>query len=58
MTISREDFEKRFKEVNASLNYEEAALNEKEKDLLFRRLNGEISDKEYNEAMMEAGKSE
>lgn len=56
MTISREEFEKGFKEVNASLNYEEAALNDKEKELLFRRMNGEISDKEYNEAIMEAGK--
>ncbi|MEK8217220.1 hypothetical protein [Paenibacillus sp. FSL L8-0463] len=54
--LSREAFEKQFKEVNASMGYEEAQLNEKEKDLLYRRLSGEISDQEYNEAMMEAGK--
>ena len=49
---TRELFEKHFKDVNASWDFEDAALNEAEKELLFKRLTGEISDQEYMEAIL------
>lgn len=56
--LTREQFEKQFKEVNASWAYEDAALSEIEKELLFKRVNGEITDEDYNKAIMEAAKGE
>ncbi|MGE7828521.1 hypothetical protein [Paenibacillus sp. NPDC093718] len=50
--ISREEFERKFAEVNASWGYENASLNDQEKELLFKRMNGEITDEEYNLAIM------
>lgn len=49
--ISREDFEKAFQRMNGSWAYENAQLSEAEKELLFKRLNGEITDEEYNRAL-------
>lgn len=49
MKISEEEFEIIFKEVNASMDFEDVALNDREKELLYKRLNDEISDEEYNE---------
>lgn len=54
MAISREKFEKDFAKVNASWAYENAALNEIEKELLFKRLNGELTDEEFNAEVMKA----
>ncbi|MCY9763241.1 hypothetical protein M5X06_22035 [Paenibacillus alvei] len=54
--VSREKFEKHFKDLNASWAYEGAELNEVEKELAFKRLNGEISEEEYMKAIMEAAK--
>ncbi|MEC0094319.1 hypothetical protein [Paenibacillus macquariensis] len=50
--ISRKEFEEIFKEVNASMDFEDAALNDREKSLLYRRLNDEISDEEYIELFL------
>lgn len=56
--LSREEFELHFKEVNASMIYEDEGLNDKEKELLYQRMSGKITDEEYNKACMEAGKGE
>ena len=45
--ISKEEFEKNFAQVNASWGYENAELDEKGKELVFKRLNGEISEEEF-----------
>ncbi|MBV6717231.1 hypothetical protein [Paenibacillus chitinolyticus] len=50
--VTREQFNKSFKKMNASWSYEDAELNEEEKELLFKRINGEITDEEYNQAFM------
>ena len=51
--MSREQFEKAFKRMNGSWAYENAKLDPEEKELLYKRLNGEISDEEYNRAFIE-----
>lgn len=56
MKISEEEFERIFKEVNASMAFEDAALNDIEKDLLYKRLNGEISEEEYIELFLKDSK--
>jgi hypothetical protein len=57
--ISREEFERKFAEVNASWGYEEnASLNDHEKEPLFKRMNGEITDEEYNSEIMKQVKNE
>lgn len=50
--ISREDFEKAFRIMNGSWGYECAQLSELEKELLFKRLNDQITDEEYNRAFI------
>ena len=45
--ISKEEFEREFRQVNASWAYEDAALSDKEKELVYRRLNGEITEEEF-----------
>ena len=52
--ISREEFEKAFRTLNASWAFENMALSEEEKELLFKRINGEIMDEEYNRAFIQA----
>lgn len=52
MKITREQFEKAFQQMNASWAYENAALSDVEKELLFKRLIGEISDAEYNKMFL------
>lgn len=54
--LTREEFSRHFKEVNASLRFEGAELNEKEEELLYKKITGKITDEEYNKAIMEAGK--
>lgn len=56
MKISEEEFERIFKEVNASMAFEDAALNDREKELLYKRLNGEISEEEYLELFLKDSK--
>jgi hypothetical protein len=51
--ISREQFDKSFQRMNGSWSYENADLSPEEKELLFKRLNGEITDEEYNRAFIE-----
>ncbi|MGG3471541.1 hypothetical protein ABES02_29255 [Neobacillus pocheonensis] len=52
-SISREQFEDAFRRMNGSWAYENAELSESEKELLLKRLNGEITDEEYNRAFIE-----
>jgi hypothetical protein len=47
--ISREEFERNFEQMNASWNYEGAALDKAGKELLFKRLNGDITEAEFHE---------
>lgn len=49
--VEREVFEQEFKQVNASWGYEDAEIDEEGKELIFKRLNGEISEKEFNDAI-------
>lgn len=51
--ISRERLENLFREVNASWSFEDSALSAHEKDLLFQRLLGDLTDEDYNKAIME-----
>lgn len=51
--VSRERFEESFRRMNGSWSYENAELSDAEKELLYKRLNGEISDEEYNRAFLE-----
>ncbi|GAB7057878.1 MULTISPECIES: hypothetical protein [unclassified Paenibacillus] len=53
MKISRQEFEEIFRRTNASWSYEDAELNDEEKELIWKRLNEEISDEEFNRAFME-----
>lgn len=53
--MSRELFEIHFNEVNASQAYEAAELNQEEKELLYKKMVGEISDQDYNRAVMQVG---
>lgn len=53
MKISREEFEKIFRRTNASWSYEDAELNDEEKELIWKRLNEEITDEEFNCALLE-----
>lgn len=50
--MSREKFEKAFQRMNGSWAYEDAELSQEEKDLLYRRMNGEITDEEYIRAFI------
>lgn len=52
MNISRQEFEKIFRRMNASWSYEDAELNDEEKELLWKRLNKEITDEEFNQALI------
>jgi hypothetical protein len=52
MNISRQDFEKIFRKMNASWSYEDAELNDEEKELLWKRLNEEITDEEFNRSLI------
>ncbi|MDF2650006.1 MAG: hypothetical protein K0Q73_5811 [Paenibacillus sp.] len=57
--ISREQFERAFQQMNGSWAYEDADLSLEEKELLYKRMNGEITDEEYNRAFIERkGKGE
>jgi hypothetical protein len=56
--MTREEFEKFFKDINASLEFEDAALSDEEKELLYKRFIGEISDEEYNEALLNRDRRE
>ncbi|WP_054029083.1 hypothetical protein [Bacillus sp. FJAT-28004] len=49
--VSREAFEKQFKQVNASWGYEDAGIDDKGKELIYKRLNGEITEEEFNLAV-------
>lgn len=49
--ISREAFEHHFKQVNASWSYENAEVNEEEKELIYKRLIGEISEEDFKKAI-------
>lgn len=51
--IDREEFERHFKQVNASWGYEGAEIDEKGKELIFKRLNGEITEEEFNRLVAE-----
>ncbi|WP_058302036.1 hypothetical protein [Gorillibacterium timonense] len=53
MNISRQEFEKIFRRMNASWSYEDAELNDEEKELLWKRLNEEITDEEFNRSLIE-----
>ncbi|OME46866.1 hypothetical protein BSK59_28910 [Paenibacillus odorifer] len=44
--VSQEKFDKMFEQMNASWGYEDQALNQLEKELVFKRINNEISDEE------------
>lgn len=44
--ISRERLENLFREVNASWSFEDSALSAHEKDLLFQRLLGDLTDED------------
>lgn len=57
-SISREEFEKHFKDVNASWALEGAELNEIEKELLFMKLNNGITEEEYNRFILECIQSD
>ncbi|MCH1640869.1 hypothetical protein MJ257_12200 [Paenibacillus timonensis] len=39
--------------MNASWSYEDAELNDEEKELLWKRLNEDITDEEFNQALLE-----
>ena len=56
--MTREEFEEFFKDINASLEFEDAALSDEEKELLYKRFIGEISDEEYNEALLNRDRHE
>lgn len=58
MSMTREEFEEFFKDINASLEFEDAALSDEEKELLYKRFIGEISDEEYNEALLNRDRHE
>jgi hypothetical protein len=49
--LSREEFERNFKQVNASWGYEDAQLDDQGKELLFKRLNGDINEEEFQAAV-------
>lgn len=51
-------FDRQFAQVNASWGYEDAEIDEAGKKLIFMRLNGEISEEEFNEAVQKLAKSE
>lgn len=51
--INREEFERHFKQVNGSWSYEDAEMTEEEKELIFKRLNGEITEDEFNKRIAE-----
>lgn len=53
MKITRQEIEKIFRRTNASWSYEDAELNDKEKELLWKMLNEEITDGEFNRALLE-----
>ncbi|MCP1311902.1 hypothetical protein [Paenibacillus tyrfis] len=53
MKITRQEFEKIFRRTNASWSYEDAELNDEEKELIWKRLNEEITDEEFNRALLE-----
>lgn len=53
MKISRQDFEKIFRKMKASWSFEDAELNDEEKELLWKRLNEDITDEEFNQALLE-----
>lgn len=56
--MSREQFDKAFKRMNGSWAYENADLGPEEKELLYKRMNGEITDEEYNQAFIEGKRKE
>lgn len=56
MKISEEEFERIFKEVNTSMDFEDVASNDREKELLYKRMNDEISDEEYIELFLKDSK--
>lgn len=50
--MSKEDqekFERNFAQVNASWSFEDAAIDKKGKELISKRLLGEITEEEFNE---------
>ena len=51
--IPREQFDKAFQHMNGSWAYENSELSLEEKELLYKRMNGEITDEEYNRAFIE-----
>ena len=52
--MTREQFEKAFQRMNGSWAYEDAEFSPKEKELLYKRINGEISVEEYIRAFIES----
>lgn len=45
--LTKDKFGQLFAEMNASWSFEDAALSEEEKGLLYKRINHEITDEEY-----------
>lgn len=50
-SVSREAFERQFKQVNASWEYEDAGIDDEGKELMFKRLNKLISEEEFAAAV-------
>lgn len=57
MNMTREEFERFFRDINASLDFEGAGLSPEEKELLYKRMIGEISDEEFNKALLDGEES-
>lgn len=52
--FTREEFEEEFRQVNASARFENAAIeDEAGKELIYRRLKGEITQEEFIKAIDE-----
>ena len=45
--IDRATFEHHFKQVNASWSYEGPGFSEEQKELIYRRLKGDITEEEF-----------
>ncbi|WP_161601603.1 hypothetical protein [Paenibacillus luteus] len=51
MKVSREEFDGEFQKVNASWGYENKEVDKKGKELIYKRLNNEITEEEFSEAV-------
>ncbi|WP_186786234.1 hypothetical protein [Paenibacillus agilis] len=48
---SRDQFDKEFDSMNASWGYENADISDEGKELIYKMINGQLTEDEFNEAV-------